>query len=122
MKIFLLSLIFGIGFVLGCSKETAPPPPLTAADLPTAFNKAFATAKPDAKQLANQVVSEVQAQNYSQAFNDLQPLINRPDLTKDQMSVATRGVATMQTALQTAAQSQGDTKADETLRTYRSTK
>ena len=121
MRLLTFVLMLGLGFIVGCSRNSGPPPPLAAAELPAAFGKAFGTAKPEAKALANQVVAAVQAQDYSKAFNDLQMLINRADLTKDQMSVATRGVATVQTLLQSA-QTQGDAKAAETLKTYQSTK
>jgi hypothetical protein len=84
MRLLTFVLMLGLGFIVGCSQNSSPPPPLTA-------------------------------------FNDLQMLINRADLTKDQMSVATRGVATVQTLLQSA-QTQGDAKAAETLKTYQSTK
>ena len=120
-NVFTLAVTLSLGFGSGCDRSSTPPTPLPAAEFPTAFSKAFSSAKPDAKDLATQVVAAVQAQNYSKAFSDLQSLGNLPGLSKEQISVAARGMSTVHTLLQSAG-SQGDTKAAETLKVYRSNK
>ena len=102
----------------GCSKNTAPPPPLPVDQLPAALEKAFAKAKPDPKELANQIVASLQAQDYARAYTQLQNLLGKPGLTKEQISVTTRGSLSVNTLLQ-AAQASGDTKAAATLKAYR---
>lgn len=82
------------------------------------LDKAFAKAKPEAKDLAAQVVAAVQAKDYSKAYLTIQTLAGKPGLTKEQLSVTSRGMLTVSELLQ-AAQTQGDQKAAQTLKTYR---
>ncbi len=95
---------------LGCNKESAPPAPLSAEQLPAAMEKAFSTAKGDAKELAAQIVSATQAQDYSKAFLDLQKLSAIPGLNKEQGSVVNRAMLTLNDLLKTAV-SKNDEKA-----------
>jgi hypothetical protein len=85
------------------------------------FNKAFAGAKAETKDLAAQVVTAVQAQDYSKAFAQLQSLTSAPGLTKGQQSVLARALLTVNELL-AAAQSQGDQKATQTLQIYQKNK
>ncbi len=101
-----------------CNRPAPPPTPLTEAELPTAIEQAFAKAQPELKSLAGQVISSVQAKDYSQAFNAVQQLAANPALTKEQMRVASRAALTVNGLLQTA-QTQGDAKAAQTLQNYR---
>jgi hypothetical protein len=109
----LLLLISG----LGCKRDVPPPTPLPVDQFAATFNKAFAGAKAEAKDLAAQIVTAVQAQDYSKAFAQLQSLTSAPSLTKDQRSVLARALLTVNDLL-AAAQSQGDQKAAETIQTY----
>jgi hypothetical protein len=109
----LLLLISG----LGCKKDVPPPTPLPVDQFAATFNKAFAGAKTEAKDLAAQIVTAVQAQDYSKAFAQLQSLTSAPSLTKDQRSVLARALLTVNDLL-AAAQSQGDQKAAQTIQTY----
>lgn len=102
----------------GCSKNTAPPAPLPAEEIPAAFQKAFSKAKPEVKGLADQVVASVQAADHAKAFTGMQNLAAQPGLTKEQLDVVSRASLTVNGLLQ-AAQSQGDQKAAETLKSYR---
>jgi hypothetical protein len=115
------ALVLALGFGVGCDRASAPPTPLSAAEFPTAFANAFSKAKPEVKEVADQIVAAVQAQDYSKAFNGLQSLVGLPDLTKEQISVSSRGLLTVNTLLQ-AAQAQGDAKAAETIRVYNANK
>jgi len=105
-------------FSIACNQTTAPPTPLPVDQIPAALQKSFTKAKPEAKDLVSQVVSALQAQNYSKAYLDLQTLAAMSGLNKDQQSVASRAVMTANTLLQEA-QAKGETKAAETLKAYR---
>jgi hypothetical protein len=111
---FVLVLMLGVG----CDRKVAPPVPLPVEQLPSALEKAFIKAKPEAKDLANQIVASLQAQDYSKAYTLLQNLLGKPGLTKEQMDVTIRGSLTVNTLLQSA-QAKGDSKAAETLKSYR---
>ena len=115
------ALLFVLTLGVGCNRTSPPPTPLSAEELPAAMEKAFSKAQSETKDLASQVVAAVQAKDYSKAFLAVQTLGNLPGLTKDQQSVVSRATLTVNTLLQ-AAQSQGDTKAAETLKTYRTDK
>lgn len=117
----LLTLLFALAAGTGCDKTNVPPAPLTAEEMPTAFEKAFAKAKPEAKELANQVVAAVQAKDYPKAFQAVQALGGMPSLTKQQISVASSAMITVNTLLQEA-QAQGDAKATQAIQYHRATK
>ena len=121
IKIIGLALLLPLLFGLGCDRSSAPPTPLAVEAMPAAFEKAFSKAKPEAKELANQMVAAVQAKDYSKAFLGLQALTALPTLTKEQISVSSGALLTVNTLLQ-AAQAQGDAKAAETIKVYQSTK
>ena len=115
--VLLLPLLFGVG----CDQSSAPPVALTVEELPAVFAKAFSQAKPEAKELASQIVASVQGKDYSKGYFDLQSLLGTPDLTKQQVSVTSSALLTVNTLLQ-AAQAQGDSRAAETIKIYRETK
>ena len=106
---------------LGCKKDVPPPTPLQADQFAAAFNKAFAGAKAETKDLAAQIVTAVQTQDYSAAFAQLQTLISAPGLNKEQQSVLARALLAVNELL-AAAQSQGDQKAVQTLQIYQKNK
>ena len=89
--------------------------------MPAALEQAFSKAKPEIKELANQVVAAVQAEDYSKAFLTIQNLASQPGLTKDQVSVASRATLTVNSLLQ-AAETKGDKQAAQTLQIYRKDK
>ena len=111
-------LLFALMLGLGCNKRVSPPTPLPIEQLPTVLQKAFSKAKPDVKDLANEVAAALQAPDYGKAFNGLQNLLCKPGLTKEQLNVTTRGSLTVNTLLQSA-QASGDAKAAQTLKAYR---
>jgi hypothetical protein len=116
-----LASLLGLACGVGCTRSTPPPTPLSVEEMPAALEKAFSKAKPDVKDLANQVVAAVQAQDYSKAFQAIQDLASRPGLTKDQVNVTSRATLTVNSLLQTAV-TKGDAKAAQTLQTYRKDK
>ena len=106
---------------MGCNRSSAPPTPLSAAEFPAAFEKAFSRAKPEVKDLATQLVAALQSLDYSKAHAELQTLAGLPELTKEQITITSRGFLTVNTLLQEA-QAKGDAKAAETIKIYRETK
>jgi hypothetical protein len=116
----LVLLLLGLaGF--GCSKNVPPPVPLPADQFTATFNKAFAGAKAETKELSDQIVTAVEAKDYSKAFTVLQSLFSAPSLTKDQQGVLARASLTLNDLL-AAAQSQGDQKAAQTIQIYNKNK
>jgi len=105
----------------GCNKNATPPPPLTVEQLPAAFDKAFAKAAPELKGMASEVISMVQSKDYAKGYSTLQTLGSAPNLSKEQSSVVGRGMLTLSGLMQSAA-SQGDEKAAEAVKNYRSNK
>ena len=118
-----IAFLFSIVAVLaiGCDRSVPPPSALPIEQLPAAFEKTFSKAKPEIKDLANQIVSLVQGQDYAKAFFELQNLAAKPALTKEQLSVTTRGSLTVNSLLQSA-QAKGDTKAAEAVKFYHDNK
>ncbi len=116
----LVLTVFLMG-VAGCDKGSTLQTPLSVGELPAAFEKAFAKAKPEIKGLADQVVKAVQAQDYSKAFQDIQTLGAQLNLTKEQNSTIGRATLTINELLQTAA-TKGDEKAAATRESYRRNK
>jgi hypothetical protein len=117
-----LTLVVAFLSGAGCGRNTtATPPALTAAELPAALEKAFAKAKPEDKELANQVVAALQAKDYPKAFQGVQNLVSLPSHTKEQTSVISSALVTINSLLQEA-QAQGDVKATHTIQNYKATK
>lgn len=113
----LLPLLFGVA----CDRSSAPPTALAVEELPATFEKVFAKAKPETKEITSQIVAAVQAKDYSKAFQGLQNLTTQATLTKEQSSVISGALLTVNNLLQ-AAQAQGDAKAAETIQYHRATK
>jgi len=117
------AVVFALLLVLlaamGCNKSSSSPLPVE--QLPSALEKAFSKAKPELKGLAEEIGSSLQTQDYPKAFLALQGLSATPGLTRKQQSIASRGMLTVNSLLQSA-QAKGDEKADATLKYYRSNK
>jgi hypothetical protein len=101
----------------GCKPKDTMPAPLPADQLPAVMQQAFASAPASAKALASEVVAAVQAKDYSKALSQVQALTVVPKLKKEQISVASRALITINELLQ-AAQAQGDQNAAQTLQNY----
>jgi hypothetical protein len=121
LKTIAFALLLPLLFGLGCDRSSAPPAPLSAAEMPAAITKAFSKAKPEITAASDQIVAAVQSQDYSTAFNALNAIMAQGSLTKEQAAVANRALFTVNNLLQEA-QAKGDTKAAETRRVYNATK
>ena len=117
-----LAVLIVAALAWGCSRNVPPPGPLTEQELPGVMEQTFGTAKqPQAKELANQVVTAFQAKDYAKAFGAIQALSAVEGLSKEQSLVAGRAWITINTMLQQAT-SQGDVKSARTLKRYMETK
>lgn len=119
MNLFnLLRISFALLFVLlagsSCDRASKPLPPLPLDQLPAALEKAFSKAETDTKDLAGSAAASVRAQDYAKAYPDLQNLAGKPNLSREQADVTTRGSLTVHQALQEA-QEKGDAAAAQTL-------
>jgi ribosomal protein L22 len=111
--------LLGLG---GCNRNTSSmPAPLPVEQIPAAMQQAFTKAQPEAQSAANDVVSSVQSQDLTKAFEQLRDLSVRPDLTPEQKAVAARAMVTTVQQLQAAAD-RGDQKASEFMHKYISTR
>jgi len=119
---FSLALLLTPLLTAGCDRSNSgPPAPLPLEQVPAALQKVFSNAKAENKDLANQIVATLQAQDFPKAFYQMQNLASKTGLNKEQQSITSRAVLTLNTALQSA-QSKGDAQAAETLKTYRKNK
>jgi len=85
----LLSLIAGLLTVLsGCTKSakeiTAPATPPAPKEAATQLQQAFTTANPETKGIAKEASEAIQTANYEKAFQSLQAIKARQNLTLDQ--------------------------------------
>jgi hypothetical protein len=117
--------LLGLSLVLlaatSCSKSVSSPTPIPIDQLPAALEKAFAKAKPAAKDISGQVVASLQAKDFGKAYFSMQSLYGQPGLNKEQINVTTGGLLTLNNVLMEA-QAKGDAKSAEALKFYRENK
>jgi hypothetical protein len=94
---------------IACSKNEAPRM-LTSEELPKAVTEAFSKAKPQTKKLASDIIDMMKKKEFTKALPAIQGLCDIPDLDKNQRSVASQLLLTVNNDLQ-AAQAQGDAAA-----------
>ena len=118
----LLGLLLSATLGPGCDKGAASAPePLAIEELPSAMEQAFRSAKPEMKELSDQLVVLFKAKDYSKAFFIMQTLAAKSGLTEDQINTTARATLTLNSLLQ-AAQAAGDQKAAGTLQQYQMNK
>jgi hypothetical protein len=112
----------------GCTKESAPPPPLAVEQAPASLEEAFkqpaateAKQDPQVRELVNEAKGAVQSQDYTRALFALQSLSTRSDLDGTQRDFVTRAMLAVHQALEARAGA-GDAKAREALEIRRATK
>jgi ATP phosphoribosyltransferase regulatory subunit HisZ len=116
-RLFLLCVVL----VAASCKKSGPPQALSIEKAPASLQEAFAKAKTEIKDLANQIIAAMQNKDYAKAHVDLQALCAASELTTRQREVATACMLTVVEQLQ-AAQAQGDQKAAEAIKSYRMNK
>jgi hypothetical protein len=104
-----------------CNRNAPPPAPVSIEQVPATVASAFKDAPADAKSIAQEVATEVQAKDDGKALMQLQTLFQRPDLTPEQREAASRSMISLNLRLREAA-AQGDTKAAEALQAYQAGK
>jgi hypothetical protein len=117
----LFSLLLVLLACSSCDRASKAPAPLPLEQLPAALEKAFSKAEPGTKELAGAVAASVRSQDYSKAFLDLQNLVGKPKLNREQADMAARSMFTVHEALE-AAQAKGDATAAQTLEFQRKNK
>jgi hypothetical protein len=106
----------------GCKRQAQPPAPLPVEAIPAELDKAFANAKPSAKELVQFVKSGLQKKDYSASYQAVQALCAQADSTKEQQAIALRAMLSLTELLNTAAQTQADPGASEALNLYKASK
>ena len=91
---------------------------ITPEQIPSTVQTAFKGAAPEVESLANDVAASLQNQEEPKAFEQLQALSWRPDLTPEQREAAMRALNEQFAA----AAAKGDKTAEEMLQKYRATK
>lgn len=116
-----LFILISLFLASACKRDSGPPPPLPAEQIPAELKKGFADASATTRELSAQVASAVQSSNYVAAFSAAQALCARPDLKKKQQILAGRALLTVNELLQ-AAQARGDQDAAAAIQIHRSTR
>jgi hypothetical protein len=96
--------------IAGCNKNTGPPPPLAADQIAPELQKAYASAKPEFKDVVQKITAAMQEKDYPAANAGIQFLFTSAEGTKQQHLMAARAMLTITQLLQEA-QAKGDTKA-----------
>ncbi len=99
-----------LGLAIGCSRQAAPPEAMPVAEAPAAVQETFSKSEQEIKFLSEAAISAIQRKDFTAAYVNLQALLNRPDLTPEQRSVAGRAMIGVNAEIQKSAQ-QGDDKA-----------
>jgi hypothetical protein len=99
----------------GCSRDSGPPPPLAAEQIPAELRKAFSSAGTEAKDTVGRIIAALQDKDCATAYQEVQTLCTLPDETKEQRALGARALLTITGLLQTA-QAQGDERAATALK------
>lgn len=116
-----ITLSVALLLAFGCSKEVAPPKPITVEQAHTSLEEVFKGAGPEVKKLVEDAVGALAAKDYAKALFALQALGARSDLTPPQRDLASRSMLAVNQALAEQA-STGDQKAQQVLQFQRTTK
>ena len=114
--LLVLAVSLAASSLIGCSKTAGPPKPLAADQIPAELQKAYAKAKPEFKDVVQQISSAMQQKDYPGANAGIRVLFNATEGTKEQRSVTARAMLTINQLLQEA-QAQGDAKAAAAIQT-----
>jgi hypothetical protein len=107
-------------FASACSKKTSTSV-LQPAEVPAALDQAFAKAAGEAQQAATESATAVQNNDPATAFETLQKLSSRPDLTPEQRATTARAMAASFKQLRSAAEG-GNTRAQAVMQHYQATR
>jgi hypothetical protein len=106
----------------GCGKNTSSAPvPLSVEEIPSVVAQSFANSDKETQDQANQFINDVKNHDFSAAFEQIQPLARKTNLTPDQRGVLARALVTTSQKVQDAAAG-GDDRANQVLNSYSATK
>ncbi|SPE62762.1 exported hypothetical protein [Verrucomicrobia bacterium] len=105
-----LRILTGLLLLAGCKPANRAPEPLPAEQIPAVMQRAFAAAKPEAKQLIDQALQSLGSKDYPGAYQALQAVSAAPEVTKAQLLVSARAMLTINELLKSASAS-GDQSA-----------
>ena len=114
-------LILSIGLLATACKKSEKPVVITPEQIPATVQTAFKDAPPDIKSFAEDAAASIQNKEEPKAFEQLQALSWRPDLTPEQREAAMRAIRALNEQFAAAA-AKGDKTAEEMLQKYRATK
>ena len=109
------------GWLATSCKKAGTPVAITPEQIPNTVQTAFKGAAPEVESLANDVAASLQNKEEPKAFEQLQALSWRPDLTPEQREAAMRAMRALNEQFAAAA-AKGDKTAEEMLQKYRATK
>ena len=121
LKIYYSSLFLGAVLLAGCSKSGTSEADMEPAKVPMAVSRAFEESSGETKQAAENCVSSLEKQDVPTAFQQLQRISWKSDLTPEQRAVVTKAMQAAFKQLQSAAE-QGDASAQAVMNNYLSTR
>ena len=115
------AIILLLALLAAACKKSEKPVVITAEQIPVTMQSAFKDAAPDVKSFAEDAAASIQNKEEPKAFEQLQALSWRPDLTPEQREAAMRAIRALNEQFAAAA-AKGDKTAEEMLQKYRATK
>jgi hypothetical protein len=103
MNRFICSILLML-FAVGCGANR--PSPLSLEEIPAAFKKTFANAKEETRFVVDGIIKQVEHKQFAPAAFQLQNMLSDRSLTKEQHSVISRGMMTLNETLQKQAEIQ----------------
>ena len=103
MKHFFCSILLML-VAMGCGANRLSP--LSLEEIPAAFKKTFANAKEQTRFVIDGIIKQVDHKQYGPAAFQLQNMLSDRSLTKEQHSVISRGLVTLNETLQKQAEIQ----------------
>jgi len=119
-RIFPLLLLGAVCVLPGC-KDSQPPEPIAAAEVPATVNNAFDSASPEVRAVAQEAVAALQKDEQSMALEALEALARKGELTPEQREAATQAALSVRAGIVDAA-AKGDAAAQAFLEAQRSRK
>ena len=114
-------LVLSVALMATACKKSGNRAVLTPEQIPATVQSAFKDAAPDVKSVAEEATAALQNKEEPKAFEQLQALSWRPDLTPEQREAAMRAIRALNEQFAAAA-AKGDKNAEEMLQKYRATK
>jgi hypothetical protein len=121
IKVYFSSFFMGTALLAGCSKSGTSPADMEPAKVSMAVSRAFEKSAGETKQAAEICVNSLEKQDAPTAFQELQKMNQKSDLTPEQRAVVTKAMQATFKQLQSAAE-QGNASAQAVMNNYLSTR